>query len=195
MLYTHCMQLHQSKEPFAVHLGKERRMIPNCLCNHALPTQNRRFQVCLAEGLPYQHVSMQILQKAVDQRNRKQDSGKRAKLRRAAPRDGHNIGQVSGDMKNSSSQGREHERASQLQKVVHTDPLALANSSDPCAVRRISFLPNMLQNTFCKSMIYIFLCVLQSLKKIRNPQKGKIKPLHLYELATEIWWFGFFSLK
>lgn len=67
MLYTHYMQLHQSKEPFAVHLGKERRrIIPNCLCNHALPTQNRRFQVCLAEGLPYQRISMQILQKAVE---------------------------------------------------------------------------------------------------------------------------------
>lgn len=195
MLYTHCMQLHQSKEPFAVHLGKERRMIPNCLCNHALPTQNRRFQVCLAEGLPYQHVSMQILQKAVDQRNRKQDSGKRAKLRRAAPRDGHNIGQVSGDMKNSSSQGREHERASQLQKVVHTDPLALANSSDPCAVRRISFLANMLQNTFCKSMIYIFLCVLQSLKKSETRKKEKSNPYICMSLQQKFGGLVFFSLK
>lgn len=67
MLYTHYMQLHQSKEPFAVHLGKERRrMIPICLWNHALPTQNRRFQVCLAEELPYQRISMQILQKAME---------------------------------------------------------------------------------------------------------------------------------
>lgn len=190
MLYTHYMQLHQSKEPFAVHLGNERRrMIPNCLCNHALPTQNRR---CLAEGLPYQCISMQILQKAMEQRNRKQDSGKRAKLRRAAPRDEHNIGQVSGDTKNSSSQGREHERASQLQKVVHTDPLALANSSDPRVVRIFFSLTNI---TLCKSMIYILACVLQSLKKSKTHKKEKIKHLDLYELATEIWWFGFFFLK
>lgn len=146
-------------------------MIPICLCNHALPTQNRRFQVCLAEGLPYQHISMQILQKAMEQRNRKQDLGKRAKLRRAAPRDEHNIGQVSGDTKNSSSQGREHERTSQLQKVVHTDPLALANSSDPCAGRSFFFLTNV---TFCKSMIYILACVLQSLKKSETHKKEKL---------------------
>lgn len=93
----------------------------------------------LQRGSLYQRVSMPILQKAVDYRNRKQDSGERAKLRRAAPTDEHNLGQASGDTKNLSSQGREHERASQLQKVVHTDPLALANSSDPCAVRRIFF--------------------------------------------------------
>lgn len=109
--------------------------------------------------------------KAVEQRDRKQDSGKRAKLRRAAPRDEHNIGQVSGDMKNSSSQGREHERASQLQKVVHTDPLAVANSSDPRAVGRIFFFPTNV--IFCKSMIYILACVLQSLKNSETHKKEK----------------------
>lgn len=102
--------------------------------------------------------------------NKKQDSGKRAKLRRAAPRDEHSIGQVSGDMKDLSSQEGEHERASQLQKVVHTDPLALANSSDPCAVRRFFFLTNV---TFCKSMIYILVCVLQSLKKSKTHKMEK----------------------
>lgn len=38
-------------------------------------------------------------------------------------------------------------------------------------------------------MIYILACCFAVTKKIRNPQKGKIKHLDLYELATEIWWF------
>lgn len=165
-------------------------MIPNCLCNHVLSTQNRRFQVCLAEGLPYQRISMQILQKAVEQRNRKQDSGRRAKLRRAALRDEHNIGQVSGDMKNLSSQGREHEGASKLQKVVHTDPLALANSSDPCAVRRIFFYLTYV--TFCKSMIYILACVLQSLKKSKTRKKEKLNTQICVSLQQNSGGLGFF---
>lgn len=41
-------------------------------------------------------------------------------------------------------------------------------------------------------MIYILVCVLRSLKKSETSKKEKIKPLDLYELATEIWWFGFF---
>lgn len=43
-------------------------------------------------------------------------------------------------------------------------------------------------------MIYI-LARFAITKKTQNAQKGKIKHLDLYELATEIRWFEFFSLK
>lgn len=51
-----------------------------------------------------------------------------------------------------SGQSREHKRASQLRKVVHTDLLALANT---CVEGRF-FLTDF---TFRKSMICILLCV------------------------------------
>lgn len=98
---------------------------------------------------------MQILQKLEEQKARPREQGEEQSLGEQ-PQGMNTIQNKSHEAwRIKSGLSREHKRASQLRKVVHTDLLALANYSDTCAEGRF-FLTDF---TFRKSMICILLRV------------------------------------